>query len=96
MPEDFGRGRLLVRGISYPASGEPGADQGISGGVGEDVGADHPEDALFRPCLFGRSTDRAFDQGPQALQRAWGERERVAGRGAALLANDTTMIGGEV
>ena len=78
------------------ASGEAWADQGIPWRVGEDVGADHPEDAPFRSCLCGCLTDGTFDQGSQALQCAWGERERVAGRGAALVAQNAPVIGGEV
>src|SRR5215208_2970226 len=91
-----GKGRLWVFGISLPASSEAWAYQGIPRSVGEDVGADHPEDALIRSCLCGCLTDGIFDEGPQALQCARGERERVAGRRAALLAQDTPVVGGEV
>jgi hypothetical protein len=41
-------------------------------------------------------TDRIFDEGPQALQCAWGERERVAGRGATFLAQDAPVVRSEV
>src|SRR5215211_1937914 len=96
MRKDRGKGRHWVFGISRPASGEAWADQGIPRSVGEDVGADHPEDALIRSCLCGCLTDGIFDEGPQALQSSRGERERVAGRRAALLAQNATVVGGEV
>jgi hypothetical protein len=41
-------------------------------------------------------TDGIFDEGPQALQCAWGERERVASRWATLLTQDAPVVGGEV
>src|SRR5215213_6392178 len=98
MRKGRGNDRHGVPGISRPASGggEAWADQGIPGSVGEDVGSDHPEDALIRSCLCGCLTDGIFDEGPQALQRAWGKRERVSGRRAALLALDATVVWGEV
>jgi len=52
MRKDLGKGRNWVFGISRPASsaGEAWAYQGIPWSMGEDVGADHPEDALIRSC----------------------------------------------
>ena len=96
MRKDRGEGRHWVLGISRPASGEAWANQGIPGSVGEDVGANHPEDALIRALLCWCLTDGIFDEGPQALQCAWGERERVAGRRAALLAQEAPVVGSEV
>src|SRR5918998_75612 len=98
MRKGHGKGRHWVLGNSHRASGagQSGTDQRIPWSVGEDVGAHYPEDALFRSCLCWCLTDGIFDEGPQALQCAWGERERVAGRRAALLAQDAPVVGGEV
>src|SRR5215218_136313 len=88
--------RTRETSCSSSGAGELGADQTLSGSVGEYVGPDHPQYVVFRPSLIRRLTHRTFDQGFQAFEGARGERERVARSGAAFPAEDATVFRGEV
>ena len=74
------------RGVGQP---------GYSWSVGEDVGANHPEDALIRALVLVLD-GWEIRRGSSGLQCARGERKRVAGRRAALLAQEAPVVGSEV
>jgi hypothetical protein len=49
-----------------------GAEEGVAGGVGEDVGADDPKDALTEGTIWGGFADGVFDHRMEPFERSGG------------------------